>query len=91
MTTLAAFLLSITSTITARVLTSLGIGFLAFTAITTLVNSLVGQINAQYGNVTGTVLQLLNLGGVGTSISIITSALVTRATLLAIKQLRVLP
>jgi hypothetical protein len=88
---LATFLLAITSSIAARVLTGLGIGFLSFAAMTALIDSLITDINTLYGQVTGTVLALLNLGGVGTSISIITSAMVARAGLLAIKQLRVLP
>jgi len=89
MTTLAAFLISITSSITARVFTSLGIGIVSFAAISAFTSQLTTLINQQYGQITGVPFQLLNLGGVGTSLSIILSAMAVRATLSAIKQFRI--
>lgn len=92
MTSLATFLLAITGSIAARVLTSLGIAIFSYTALTTFANSLVGLIQSQYNSIgnqfSGNVLQILNLGGLGQSLGILTAALVARASLSAIKTLR---
>ncbi|MFZ2407127.1 MAG: DUF2523 domain-containing protein [Methylobacter sp.] len=88
MPTIAAFLLSITGSVAARVLTSLGFGIVSYAAMTTLVSSVVSQAQAQYDLINPSVLQLLNLAGVGKSMGIIASAFATRAALMAIKKLR---
>jgi hypothetical protein len=87
-TTLASFLLSITGTLAARVLFSLGFGIFSYAALTTLVTSVVNIAKTNYLTVDSRVIQLLNLGGVGDSMAIITAALLTKAALLSIKKLR---
>lgn len=88
MTTLASFLLAITGSLTARVLTSLGIGLFSYAALTTVTASVIAQAQARYGLINPTILQLLNLGGVGEFLGIIAAGLTTRAALSAIKKLR---
>lgn len=90
MTTLAAFLLSITATLTARVMTSLGIGIVSFAAISTLTTQLTTAITTNLGGITGTTLQFMNVGGFQTSLSIILSAMTVRSTLSGIKQFRII-
>lgn len=88
MTTLAAFLLSITGTLAARVVTSLGFGFFTYTALTSLAASVISSAQANYNLIDPRILQLLNLGGIGQFMGILAAALTTKAALLAIKKLR---
>jgi len=90
MPTIAAFLLSITGSLAARVLTSLGIGFMTFAALTTLASAVVSNATSSYQSMPATVLALVNLAGGGTGLGIILAAFVTKASLMAIKKLRVL-
>lgn len=88
MTTLAAFLLSITGSVAARALTALGFGFVSYAALTTLAGSAISHAQSSYNSISPVVLQLLNLGGVGQFLGILAAGLTTRAALMAIKRLR---
>jgi len=90
MATIASFLLSIAGSLTARVLLSLGIGFLSYAAITTLAANVISEAQANYNSVDPVILQLLNLGGAGQFLGIIAAGLMARASLLAVKKLSVL-
>ncbi len=87
---LAAFLLSITGSIAARVLVSLGIGFASYAALSTLAASVVSNVTSNYNSMDSVVLNLVNLAGAGQAMGILLAALVTRASLQAIKKLRFL-
>lgn len=88
MATLASFLLAITGSLAARVLTSLGIGIMSYAALTTLAGTVVANITSNYQSTPSQVLNLLNLAGGGVGLGIICAALVTKASLQAIKKLR---
>jgi hypothetical protein len=88
MPAIAAFLLSITGSVVARVLTSLGIGFVSYAALSTLADTVVARVTDNYNATSSVVLGLLNLAGAGQALGILTAALVARASLLAIKKLR---
>lgn len=88
MNLLATFLLSITGSIAARVLTSLGIGVISYAALTTLASTLVANAQTAFNGLAGPTLQIIDLGGGGEAMGIIASALITRASLAAIKTLR---
>lgn len=88
MSTLATFLLGITGSLAARVLTSLGIGFVSYAALTTLASAVVANVTSNYQSMSSQILGLLNLAGGGTGLGIILAALVTKASLQAIKKLR---
>lgn len=90
MSTLASFLMAITGSLAARVLTSLGIGFLSYAALSTLASTVVNNITSNYNALGGVVLPLLNLAGGGQVMGIMCAALVTRASLLAVKKIGVL-
>lgn len=90
MGTIAAFLLAITSSVTARVLTSLGIGFVSYAAITSLLSTITSNVTSNYNAMSSSVLQLVNLAGFGQAFGIIIAALTARASLIAIKRLAVL-
>lgn len=89
MTTIAAFLMAITGSLTARVLTSLGIGFISYTALTSLASAIISGVSGAYNSAGGNVLAILNLLGVGQAFGIILGAMVTRASMSAIKRLGV--
>lgn len=84
------FLLSITGSVVARVLTSLGMGFVTYTVLSTLTNTVITHINDAYGGLDGITMALMNLSGFTSAVGIIASALVTRASLLAVKKLKFL-
>lgn len=87
--TLAQFLMSIAGSLAARVLLSLGIGIVSYAAITDLANKVVTQVTQSYQAVDVTVLAILNLAGAGQAIGILLAALVSRASLVAIKRFRI--
>ncbi len=88
MQTLSAFLLSITGTLASRVLVSLGFGIISYAALSTLAQTVISQAQASYSAINSTILQLLNLGGVGQFLGILAAGLTTRAAMTAIKRLR---
>jgi hypothetical protein len=71
-------------------MTSLGIGFATYGALSALAAVVVNNISSNYNALGGVVLNLLNLAGAGQALGVLTAALVTRASLLAIKKLRFL-
>lgn len=89
MSTLAAFLFSITGTLAARAMLSLGIGIVSFAALTTLANALIVSMQAYYGDIPTTVLQLIGLGGIGDFLAMITSAVIVRLSLVNLKRFRI--
>lgn len=88
MNTIAAFLISITGTLSARVLVSLGFGVFSYAALTALASTVIGNAQAKYALIDPTTLQLINLGGVGEFLGILAAGLTTRAAMMAIKKLR---
>jgi len=88
MTTLAAFLLSITGSLAARVLVALGIGIFSYAALSTLAASVQSHVISNWNGIGSVVLSLLNLAGGGQALGILISALITRASLMAIKKMR---
>lgn len=89
MATLAAFLIGIAGSLAARVLLSLGIGIVSYAAVTTLVSSIISQMQAQYFALPTSTLQMANLGGIGDFLAILTAAFITRASLLVLKRFRI--
>jgi hypothetical protein len=88
MPTIAAFLVSITASVAARAMFSLGFGIFSYAALTTAVTSVLASAQNYYGQIPVTTLQIINLGGIGEMLGIIAAALITNATLQAIKRLR---
>lgn len=85
---LAGFLLSITGSVAARVLTSLGIGIFSYAALTTFASSVISAAQSAYGGLSGPALEIVNLSGVGEAFGIIAAGFTTRASLAAIKRMR---
>lgn len=69
------------------VLASLGIGFITFAALTTLVNAVTTHVQSNYGAMPASVAQIADLLGVGTAIGIILGGIAARASYAAIARL----
>lgn len=69
------------------VLASLGIGFITFAALNTLVAAVTTHVQTSYGAMPASVAQLADLLGVGTAIGIILGAIAARASYAALAKL----
>ena len=87
MANLFAWLMAAVWPLAKKVLVMLGIGMVTYGAISTLIASVVSQVQSSWGGVTGVVLQLCSLGGIPEVLGIITGAFVARGTFLAVGQL----
>lgn len=87
MPNLFLWLLAAAWPIAKKVLVMLGIGMVTYASVTTLVNSVVAQAQANWGQVSGAVLQLSSLGGIPEVLGIITGALVARASFVVLGRL----
>ena len=67
------------STFTVRLMTALGISLTTYSAISRLVDSLINRMQVYLSQAPADILSLLATAGVGEGLSIIASALVTRA------------
>jgi hypothetical protein len=85
--TLGAFLLSMTGSLVARVLLTLGIGFVSYTSFNSLAVTFTQNVASSYSLVPQQIFQILNLAGGGTAMVIISSAIVTKASIMAIAKL----
>lgn len=86
----STFLLGITSSIVGRVFFTLGLGIVSYSALTAFEQTLSEHILQNYHAMDTIVIQLLNLGGVGTFINIQLSALAAKTALIAVKKIQVL-
>ncbi len=85
---MGAFLLSITASLAARVVTSLGIGIFSYAALSTLASAVVSQVTTNFNGMGSFTLSIINLAGGGQAIAILTAAIITRASLMAVKAMR---
>lgn len=89
--TFSSAMLAITSTVTARVFTFLGLGFISYAAIKVLATNLETSLFAIYSGIDSDILSVLNLAGLGESLHIITAAFISKAGMMAIKRIGVIP
>lgn len=76
---LSGLLIWVISSAVARVLVALGIGFFTYSGLVALVESLVGQLQPMLSGLPSQVLSLLAIAGVPQALSIVCSAVLTRA------------
>jgi Protein of unknown function (DUF2523) len=84
---IATVLLALTSSVAMRVLTTLGFGFMSYSAINGLVSTVISHIHSSYGESGDVVISLLNMSGFGTAINILCAAIITKATMIAVKKM----
>lgn len=82
-----AWLASIVGPLAKRVLTSLGIGWITYEGVSESLDAARSAVLAAWGGLSGTVLDLLSLAGMGTALGIILGAVAARAGLAFIARL----
>ena len=88
MSSLATFLMAISGSLAARVLTGLGIGIFSYAAITTLISTVNGLVISNFNGIGSFTLKIVNLAGGGQAVAIICAAFVVKGSLMAIKSMR---
>jgi Protein of unknown function (DUF2523) len=84
---LAAWLLAIAWPIAKKVLAGLGIGWLTYEGVTAALNAVIGAVQANWGAVSGSILQIASLGGIPEVMGIICGALVARLAIATVARL----
>ena len=83
---LGTFLLSITGSIAARVMTALGIGVVSYVGLNMVAGDLISNVAISYAGLDSRVMAIADLAGASTALSIITSGITTRVSMMAIKK-----
>lgn len=83
---LGTFLVSITGPIAVRVMIALGIGIISYAGLNVLAGDVIANVALNYANIDPTVMAILDMAGGTTALSIITSGLTTRVSMMAIKK-----
>jgi len=83
----AAFLAAIVGPLAKKVLISLGFGIASYAAVATALSAALSAARSAYGGMSGDVLQLVELAGVGVAASILAGALTARVSLQVLKRL----
>jgi hypothetical protein len=79
--------MGMTGSLVTRVMTTLGLGFVSYAGLNALASAVVNNVNASYGGLSGVTLALLTMSGFTTALNIITSSIITRASLMAVKKM----
>jgi hypothetical protein len=75
----------IISSVIARLFVALGIGIFTYYGLYALIESLLGQLQSLFSGMPSHVFQLVSLAGFPEALSIICSALLTRAAVVAVQ------
>ena len=89
-TGLGSWLVGLASPVARRVLSSLGIGVVTFVGVDLAASNIVGMAKASWSGADAVLVGLLNLAGVGTSMSIIAGAVTSRLALMVMKRMTLL-
>lgn len=87
MANLAVWLLALAWPLAKKVLLALGIGWATYEGLSVLASGVSAQVISAWGQLGGTTLQLLSLGGWPQAVGILLGALTARAALLATAKL----
>lgn len=89
--TFIAAMMALIGPLTGKVISALGIGYLSYSALNALAESLKSSMLSSYSSIDADLLNMLDLLGVGTALNILIAAVITKASLSAIKKIGVLP
>lgn len=84
---IGTFLAAIAGPIAKKVLIALGFGVASYAAVATALSAALGAARSAYGGMSGDVLALVDLAGVGVAASILAGALTARVSLQVLKKL----
>lgn len=80
------FLVALAVPAVRSVLAHMGLGVLSFAALTGLVTTALNSAKTSWGGLTGDTLNLIQLSGASTALSIIAGAVITRTSIAALKK-----
>jgi hypothetical protein len=83
----AALLVGISGSVAARVLTSLGIGFLSYQGLNALISKITSMVESHYSSLDSQVFGLFQMSGAVDYIQIVLSACTVKAAMMALKKL----
>jgi hypothetical protein len=83
---LGAFLVNLAVPAVRSILMHFGVGVLSFAALTTAVTFVLNQAKTSWGGLSSDVINILQLAGSSTALSIIAGALITRTSIAAMKK-----
>lgn len=87
MANFGSFLVAITGPIARRAAASLGIGLVTYGGLILIANQVKDAVISNYGQLSGSVLDLLNLLGAGQALGIVLGAIIARAAFGAMSRL----
>lgn len=85
---LFGWLLAAILPIATKLLIGLGFGIVSYAALSALANVAISTAQSNYNNLDTTILQLINLGGGGVFLGLLSSAMIAKAGMMAIKKLQ---
>lgn len=83
---IGAFLVNLAIPAVRSVLMHFGVGVLSFAALTGVVTTILSNAKSSWGGLSADVINLLQLAGASTALSIIAGALITRTSIAAMKK-----
>jgi|GEM_PF-1324749 len=86
----AVFLLGLVTPLVRKALVALGLGVVSYAGLTIVANQVRDAVISNYGAISGSVLDLLNLLGAGQALGIILGGIVARAAFAAISRIGVM-
>jgi hypothetical protein len=87
----APWFLSLIPALIGRIMLALGIGVVSYTALNTLANIFIDRVMGSMSEISSTAFALISMSGGTAMISIISSAIITKAGLMAINKFRITP
>ncbi|MBN8764050.1 MAG: hypothetical protein BGP20_07025 [Thiobacillus sp. 63-78] len=87
---LAVFLLGLVTPLVRKALVALGLGVISYAGLALIANQVRDAVIANYGAMSGSVLDLLNLLGAGQALGIILGGIIARAAFAAVSRIGVM-
>lgn len=87
MANFGVFLLALVGPLARRVMLSLGLGVVSYMGLTLIAAQVRDAVIANYSQMSGSVLQLLNLIGFGQAVGVLLGAIVARAAFSAVSRI----
>lgn len=84
---IAIFIVGLMPNLVGKILFALGFGTVSYLALNTLANQFIAHVVSSMGQIGSTTLQILNICGLSAAVSIICSAIITKAALMAVTKL----
>lgn len=84
------FLVALAGPVARRVMLSLGLGLVSYAGLALIADQVRDAVLANYGTLSGSVLELLNLIGFGQAVGIVLGGIIARAAFAAVSRIGVM-